>query len=87
MIVRLKISSITSEIGSEAFFSTIHCNLDTRMWEERSPIIMYHLYQGEILKGDAEQALRELRQITTEFSLLSPDKTVRDFEDSKACPP
>jgi len=91
MTVGLKIRSITNEIGTvaffNAFFSTIHANLEPGEWGKKFPIIMQDLYQGEISKNNAEQALQELNQISTELSQLTPDKIVWDFEDPKARPP
>jgi len=91
MTVGLKIRSITNEIGTgsffNAFFSTIHANLESDKWGERFPIIMNDLYQGEISKANAEKALQELNEITSELSQLSPDKIVWDVEDRNARPP
>jgi len=91
MTVGLKVRSITNEIGTgsffNAFFSTIHLNLESGEWGERFPIIMKELYQGEISKNDAKKALQELDQITEELAQLPPEKIVWDFEDPKALPP
>jgi 2,3-bisphosphoglycerate-dependent phosphoglycerate mutase len=90
MGVGLKVGSITDEIGAPSylfsFFSTVSANLE-RSWGERFPLLMEGLYRGALDSTDAQGLLDELAVIKAEFSKLSPDRVVWNYEDRSQSPP
>ena len=90
MGVGIQVGNITDEIGTpdflHAFFSAVSSNLEAG-WGERFPVLMNKLYQGELLKRDAEPALEELAIVERELSQLPPNMVVWDCDDLSKQPP
>ncbi|MBT2788637.1 MULTISPECIES: Imm70 family immunity protein [unclassified Halomonas] len=90
MTVGFKAGSIVDEIGTadflHAFFSTVSYNLEEG-WGSRFPILLNHLYQGELKTSLAEEAVIELQLIQQELSVLELDRVIWDIENISRQPP
>lgn len=91
MGVAIQVGSIADEIGSaaffHAFFSTISVRLEPNGWGSRFPLLMRHLYHGELPSGLAAGALVELEEVCSELGRLPPSEVVWDAENRSAKPP
>ena len=70
-----------------SFFSTVAYHLENQKWGSKFPVIMNHLYQGELKNTQISAAISELEQITQELEKLPPDKVIWDIENLAAQPP
>jgi len=91
MGVGLQIGRVISEIGTSdffhSFFSTVSGNLEPQGWGTRFPILMQKLYAGELVQPDANAALSELNEVSSELSKLPIDRVIWDIEDRSKMPP
>lgn len=91
MGVGLQIGRVISEIGTSDFFhsifSTISSNLEPKGWGTRFPILMNKLYAGKLCQFDADGALREIDEVTSELAELNIEKVVWDIGDKSKEPP
>ena len=91
MGISIEVGNVSDEIGSASFFhafcSTISAHLEPDGWGSRFPLLLRHLYQGELSAEHAARALDELRRARAELSQLPPSHVVWDVEDRSARPP
>jgi len=91
MGVSVRVGDDVRELGAgsflHAFFSTISCHLEPLGWGSRFPVLMNHLYQGEIPPSLVEAATAELAQVREELERLPPSAVVWDIQDLSARPP
>ncbi|MBI1313959.1 hypothetical protein GC176_21910 [bacterium] len=91
MAVGIRVGGIIDELGApsflHSFFSTISHRLEPSGWGTRFPILMNHVYQGQLTGADAGAAVVELRQARDELRNFTPSQVVWDIENLSARPP
>src|SRR5215213_2319712 len=91
MAVSLHVGNKSFEIGSSdflhSFFSTIYVRLENNRWGNRFPVLMNHLYTGNLSPDLSSEAKKELKEIEVELAEFPPDEVVWDFEDRSLTPP
>lgn len=91
MSVALKVGLRYYTIGTasffNSFFSTVFIRLENGSWGSRYPIIMNELYQGNVSVYNLKDCLLELQSVRIEFSKLSSDENVWNFEDLEESAP
>lgn len=91
MAVGFKANFYWFQIGTSSFlhsfFSTVCYNLEKKNWGSKYPYIMNELYQGMLKQKNITVALKELKEIKSGLSLLSPDKVIWDIDNLELSPP
>ena len=91
MGVDLHVDDEFYEIGAasffHSFFSNIAYHLEQGKWGRNFPIIMNHLYQGELEYDEISKAKNELLEIKRQLCNIKPSKVIWDIEDLSLQPP
>jgi 2,3-bisphosphoglycerate-dependent phosphoglycerate mutase len=90
MMVSFQVGNKSFEIGSSdflhSFFSTVFVRLENNRWGSRFPVLMNHLYTGNLSTELSSEAKEELKKIKFELAEFSPDEVVWDFENRSLTP-
>lgn len=91
MSVGFRSGGIWTEIGDsnllQALFSTISYRLEAGNWGSQYPYLLKKLYYDKLESGETANALVELNEIRTKFTMLKPEEIVWDAEDLTKKPP
>jgi|GEM_PF-1751549 len=84
-LIGLRAGNEVIGVGNEAQFyalmSTISLNLEPRGWGTKYPMMMRHLYPGQLGASDVRYALEEIVEISEKLSKMKADKLVWDITD------
>jgi len=76
-----EIIGVGNESQFYALMSTISVNLEPRGWGTKYPMLMRHLYPGQLSAADVRYALEEIVDIIDKLTKLKADRLVWDITD------
>jgi 2,3-bisphosphoglycerate-dependent phosphoglycerate mutase len=83
--VNLYVANTMWRIGEDdflhSFFSTVAYQVEREGWGSRFPALMKELYMGRLPKDRVPAARRELDEVRTRLSALSPSERVYSYDE------